>query len=57
MARLPFTAREMLALAQQETGIEHDDSAILPALERLVSSFNEDGQPHAQGAEALHQRI
>ena len=57
MARLPFTAREMLALAQQETGIEYDDSAILPALERLVSSFNEDGQPHAQGAEALHQRI
>ena len=57
MARLPFTAKEMLALAQQETGIDYDDSAILPALERLVSSFNDDGQPHAQGAEVLHQRV
>ena len=57
MARLPFTAQEMLALAQQDTGIDYDDSAILPALERLVSSFNDDGQPHEQGAEALHQRV
>jgi len=57
LARLPFTAQQMLALAQQETGIDYDDSAILPALERLVSSFNDDGQPHEQGAEALHQRV
>ena len=57
MARLPFTAQQMLALAQQDTGIDYDDSAILPALERLVSSFNDDGQPHEQGAEALHHRV
>lgn len=57
MARLPFTAPEMLTLARQETGIDYDDLAILPALERLVASFNDDGQPHEQGAEALHQRV
>lgn len=51
------TAKEMLDLAKVETGIEHDDSAILPALERLVDSFNRDGQPHEQGAVMLHQRI
>ena len=47
----------MLDLAKVETGIEHDDSAILPALERLVDSFNRDGQPHEQGAVMLHERI
>jgi len=57
MATLPHSAEEMLVLAQQETGIEFDDSAILPALERLVDSFNRDGQPHEQGAVMLHQRV
>jgi len=57
MAVLPHSAAEMLVLAQQETGIEFDDSSILPALERLVDSFNKDGQPHEQGAVMLHQRV
>ena len=57
MPSLPFSASQMLTLAQQETGIDYDDGAILPALQKLVDSFNADGNPHEQGAQMLHQRV
>lgn len=57
MATLPLSAQEMLAAARTETGIDYDDSAILPALEQLIHSYNVDGQPHEQGAPMLHERV
>lgn len=57
MATLPMTAPEMMAEARQQTRISIVDEKIIVALEKLVDSFNRDGQPHDEGAEMLHQRI
>lgn len=57
MANLPQTAEQMLEAARRETGIDIDDSAIMPALSRLVASYNTDGQPHEEGAAMLASRI
>lgn len=57
MAHLPLSPEQMLAAARTETGIDIDDSAILPALEQLVTSYNVDGKPHEAGAQKLHERI
>lgn len=57
MPNLPMTAEEMLEAARVETGIDYDDSAILPALDKLVTSYNVDGKPHEEGAKKLHERI
>jgi hypothetical protein len=57
MANLPQTAEQMMQTARLETGIDVDDSAILPAVSRLVGSINTDGQPHEEGAAMLQSRI
>jgi len=57
MAQLPFSAEDMLAIARQETGIDIDDIDVLIPLQKLVSSYNTDGQLHEQGAIALHGRL
>ena len=54
MATLPMTAPEMMAEARQQTRISIVDEKIIVALEKLVDSFNRDGQPHDEGAEMLH---
>ena len=57
MAQLPMNADEMMACARRETGIDRVDEEVRVPLQRLVSSFNQDGQPHESGAQALHGRI
>ena len=57
MTDLPMTAEQMLRAAREETGINIDDSAILPALNKLVESYNLDGKPHEEGAFMLQQRL
>ncbi|NHN39868.1 sulfotransferase [Pseudomaricurvus alcaniphilus] len=57
MADLPLTAVQMLQAARAETGIDIDDSAVLPALSKLVESYNVDGQPHEEGALMLQERL
>jgi hypothetical protein len=57
MPNLPLTAAQMLHAARQQTAIDIDDSAILPALTQLVESYNVDGQPHEEGAVMLQQRL
>lgn len=57
MPDLPLSAEDMLQTARRETGIDIDDSDILPALDRLVASYNIDGQPHEEGAVKLQERL
>lgn len=57
MANLPQTAEQIMETARRESGIDIDDSAILPAVSRLVESINIDGQPLEEGAAMLQSRI
>lgn len=57
MANLSQTAEQILEAARLEAGIDIDDSAILPAVSRLVESINIDGQPLEEGAAMLQSRI
>ena len=57
MANLPHTAEQIMLTARRESGIDIDDSAIFPAVSRLVESINIDGQPLEEGAAMLQSRI
>jgi hypothetical protein len=57
MPNMPQTPQQMMDTARREAGVDIDDSAILPAVSRLVDSINIDGQPREEGAVMLQSRI
>ena len=56
-SKVSFSTEQLMARARVETGLDFADHQAVEPLTRLLKSFNEESQLHAEGAAAIEERM